>query len=629
MDFRILGTLEAVEGGRTVPLGPPQQRAVLALLLLYPDTVVSTERLVDALWEERPPASAPKIVQNYVWQLRKALGEHLIATRGAAYVLHLEPGQTDAGRFEDLLESGRRALADDDPAAALHVLQQALALWRGPPLDDLPALQTLQPEIAKLEELRLAAVEERFEAALLLGRHEDVIPEARASVAANPLRERLRGQLMLALYRAGRQAEALQAYRDLRAALAEELGLEPSRDLQNLEAAILRRDPDLDLQGRPAGGAPRTERGRRARALMVVLGGVAAVAALITVGIVVTADSGAAEREPTATGEATNRPAVAPGPGPPTSHAPAVGANSVVALDPRSLRVVASVPVGATPGELVSAHGSLWVVNSEDTTVSRVDPAAMVTARTIAVSERPYAIAADARSVWVVSRPAVRSARLLRIDPALDAVVETRPAPGLLSYGSGGSKLAGGRGALWLVDPAAQPRAYRIDPAGRQKDREVGIGSTTHVQTAAITVTAEGVWIASAGSVSLVEPETVTVVRRGALSQTGGPSGLASDGRWLWLVSRPGFRCCPIRAIGVGTLARIDPRTGQVTATTTIPGVPVALAVGMESVWVANQAGTVFRVDPSSGRVERRTSLGRPAGGIAVAEGAVWVSAQD
>jgi DNA-binding beta-propeller fold protein YncE len=284
--------------------------------------------------------------------------------------------------------------------------------------------------------------------------------------------------------------------------------------------------------------------------------------------------------------------------------------------------------VGATPSQIAFGHGSLWVVNSEDTTVSRIDPVAGVTTRTIAVSERPYALAADARSVWVVSRPGLRRARLLRIDPTFDAVVETRDAPGILSYG-GGPELSTGAGAVWLADPAEQLRLYRIDANGRGADRETAIGHRAYCADAALEVAAHGVWSAYCGSVSLVDPATGTVVRRVAVSQTGGPTGLDSDPRSLWLLTRPGFQCCPPRTIGVGTLVRIDPRTGQVTGTTTIPGVPIALAVGMGSVWVANQAGTVFRVDPSSAQVERRVSLGRRAGGIAVAANAVWVSAQE
>jgi DNA-binding SARP family transcriptional activator len=247
MEFRILGPLEVVDQGRRLPLGAAKQRALLAVLLLHANEVVSSDRLIDGLWGDQPPETAAKVVQVYVSQLRKALGEEgRVLTRAPGYLLRTAPEELDLQRFEDRFESGRRALAAGDARLAAGTLSDALALWRGPPLADFAFEPFAQVEIARLEERRLLAAIERIDADLELGRHADLVAELEAFVAAHPLQERLRGQLMLALYRSGRQAEALQAYQDGRQVLASELGLEPSPALRRLEQAILTQDATLE-----------------------------------------------------------------------------------------------------------------------------------------------------------------------------------------------------------------------------------------------------------------------------------------------------------------------------------------------------------------------------------------------
>jgi len=217
IEFRVLGSLEVVEGDRPIALGSPQQRALLAVLLLHRGDPVSSDRLVDALWGERAPASAVKIVQGYVSNLRRVLGEGVLVTRGHAYLLHTEPGQTDLDRFESLVAEGRRALQEGDARTAAARLRDALGLWRGPPLADLVYESFAQSEIARLEESRLAVLEERIDVELALGEHARLVGELEALVREHPLRERVVGQLMLALYRSGRQADALETYRNARA----------------------------------------------------------------------------------------------------------------------------------------------------------------------------------------------------------------------------------------------------------------------------------------------------------------------------------------------------------------------------------------------------------------------------
>ena len=247
MEFRILGPLEALAGGKPLSLGGRKRRAVLALLLLHPDETVSSERMVDELWGESAPAGALKTLQVHISRLRKELPDVLV-TRGHGYGLQLEPDQLDARRFERLLDEARGELAGDRPERALALLEQGLALWRGPPLGDLAYEPFAQAEIARLEDLRLAADEQLIEAKLALGRHSELIGHLERLVEEHPYRERLRGQLMLALYRADRQADALQAYQEARRALVEELGIEPGERLRELEAAVLAQDPSLAFQ---------------------------------------------------------------------------------------------------------------------------------------------------------------------------------------------------------------------------------------------------------------------------------------------------------------------------------------------------------------------------------------------
>ena len=256
IEFRVLGSVEVVEQDGPLALGAPKQRALLAVLVMHRGEPVSTERLIDEIWGEQPPASANKIVQGYVSNLRRVLGDGWLVTRGHGYLLQAEPGQTDVGRFESLLGEGRRALVGGDPGRAAAQLGEALALWRGAPLADFAYEPFAQAEIARLEELRLVAVEERIEAALALGDHARLVGELEALVREHPLRERLRGQLMLALYRSGRQADALEVYRQTSELLRDELGLEPSPQLRELERSILNQTATVEPPPRAAPAPP-------------------------------------------------------------------------------------------------------------------------------------------------------------------------------------------------------------------------------------------------------------------------------------------------------------------------------------------------------------------------------------
>src|SRR5436190_17854219 len=302
MDFRILGHLEVSNGGDPIRLGGSKQRALLAMLLVHANESVSVDTLADELWGDDPPERAAKNIQVQISRLRRALeaeqrpdgsngAASSIITRPHSYLIRVEPGHLDLHRFKRLLEEGTEALVAEAPLVAEAKLLEALELWRGPPLADFSFDSFAQAAIARMEELHLGAIELLFTAQLELGHHADVIAPLGTLVAEHPYRERLLEQLMLSLYRSGRQADALAAYRDARHALVDELGIEPGADLRQLEAKILTQDPSLDLPAAPV-AAPRPEpeppptvgprrpagirhRGVLAFAAVVALGGIA------------------------------------------------------------------------------------------------------------------------------------------------------------------------------------------------------------------------------------------------------------------------------------------------------------------------------------------------------------------
>ena len=248
MKFCVLGPLEAYADGRSVPVGGGRQRALLALLLVHAGEVVSRDRLIEELWAGDPPPGASQSLDAYLSRMRRAFREagagDILATRAPGYMLHAE--ETDARRFEALAAEGRQALAAGEEGRAAQVLTEALALWRGAAYAEVADEPWARAEAGRLAGLRLSATEDRIEAELALGRHAALVPELELLVSREPTRERLAGQLMLALYRSGRQADALSAYRAVRRSLVEELGIEPGPELRRLEAAVLAQDPALD-----------------------------------------------------------------------------------------------------------------------------------------------------------------------------------------------------------------------------------------------------------------------------------------------------------------------------------------------------------------------------------------------
>jgi DNA-binding SARP family transcriptional activator len=288
-EFRLLGPLEAVVDGKPVHLAAAKPRALLALLLLNRNQVVSTDRLIDDLWDDNPPATATKTLQVYVSQLRKELGPDRLVTRPPGYLFRVEEGELDLERFEQLTADARRRLADGDAAGARDEFREALRLWRGP----------VETTAVRLEELRLAAYEDSMQARLESGEAAGIIPELEQLVESQPLRERPRELLMLALYRAGRQADALELFRRTRALFVDELGIEPGPGLRELEQAMLRQDSDLRL---PPPRRDQPEPPRKSRRLWIVVAAVVLVAAGVLAGVLVSTGGGNSKQPTTATG---------------------------------------------------------------------------------------------------------------------------------------------------------------------------------------------------------------------------------------------------------------------------------------------------------------------------------------
>ena len=248
MDFRVLGPLEVDAGDGVLPLGGPKQRAVLANLLVRANEVVPADTLIADVWGDEPPDKARNTLQTYISNLRKTLGNDRLQGRAPGYLLAIDPSELDAARFEGLLRSAKRSLAVD-PTVAVASIDDALSMWRGPALADLADQHALLAQAARLDELRLSAQETRIEALLAIGSSAAAVAELEPLLAANPLRESLSGLMMLALYREGRQAEALSVFRKAHELLVDELGVEPSPELQKLHARLLQHDPALELRG--------------------------------------------------------------------------------------------------------------------------------------------------------------------------------------------------------------------------------------------------------------------------------------------------------------------------------------------------------------------------------------------
>ena len=590
-----------------LPLGGAKQRAVLALLLLHANEVVSADRLIDELWGESPPTSAANMLQGYISHLRKALepgrarGDHeILVSRPPGYVLQIRPDQLDAERCVRLISDGRRLLEAGNGDAAAERFREALALWRGPPLADLAYESFARPDVNRLEDLRLAAVEDRIEADLTLGRQQVLVGELRELVAKYPYRERLRGELMTALYRSGRQAEALEVYREGRRILGEELGIEPGPALRELERAILLQEPRLAAPVPRQASVISGKRGRRLLlAAAVGLGG-AALAAGLTLG------------------------------GSRGAELIIVKVNSVVVIDPTTDSVVADIPVGGYPGPLSADSRFLYVANIGDATISRINPKSKAVFGTFSLSRATDLIAGDG-FLWAANGG---SPGHTPIPPG--TIVDYGLASAAAKTIRVGPSVVGDEEQTTLATDAAH---FGIWVGNKDSETVRQIDTSLGTIVATIHGVAPG-GLAAVGNASVGDTVWASDPSRNLIARIDGNSGRIT--RWIPVPGEPTRLAADETAVWVVTRAsravwRIDATTNRRVAKIALPITPKRVVLGAGSVWVSgyrwsdhirsSRGGMVIRIDPATNDIAARISLGDVAtDGILVSHGLVWVA---
>ena len=580
MQFRILGPLEVEAHGEPRALGGAKQRAVLAVLLLHANRVVSRDRLIDAVWGEHVPETANSALQGYVSALRKMLGADLILTRAPGYVLETAPASVDLGRFESLVAEGSAAFAAGEASPASELLREALDLWRGEPLADLDSVEFVQIERPRLEELRLSAVGERVDADLALGRHAELVPELHALVAGHPLRERLRAQLMLALYRSGRQAEALDVYQQGRRLLAQELGLEPGEGLKRLEHSILEQDPALGAPARAAPQSPRARKRPRRRALsgalaIAVLAGIAGLAVALT--------EGGAKALP-------------------------VRADSIAVIDTRTNRLVKDVPIDGRPVAIAANAKGVYVADREGI-VWRIDPVTRRVVGRIGVRGHLHDLALGFGSVWLADGT---DGTVTRIDDRLtgsqDQEIPIPPsgdAPAFWITAAGG--------AVWVTHGAS---VVKIDPARNRVIKTIRIPSPAGLASGL-----GAVWVATGQRLDRVTPTLRPVKNRYSLPGPVEAPTVGLHHAWAIVYHRDG------EVWGFGR--RLTPKGPAEIVTTSVGRYPLDLAVSDDAVWTVDTQGLVSRIDPTEQRVVRTIQTAPTIrSSLAVADGDLWVAVQ-
>jgi len=596
IQIRLLGLVEVSLDGRPVALGGSKQRALLALLALNVNAPVSTDQLIEGLWDEFAPPSAVKMVQLYVSQVRRLLdgGDGVIVTRGRGYELRLPADAVDAVRFERLVAE---ASGTDERASALA--GEALALWRGRPLDDIADQPFAGAEIRRLDEQWLRAREIAIDGALAAGDHRKVLSELDELVAAHPLREGIHAQRMLALYRSGRQADALEAYRHVRDVLVREAGVEPGPELRTLHAAILDQDPSLDLPASRSALAPLASASARGRRAIALAAGLLVAAALVAV-VVVAGDS---------------------------DSPPAVPANAVAIIDPAKDAVAGSIALDEGPGPIAAGARGLMVLNLNSQSLVHIDAAGRRIVARAGVGGSPGTLAVTADDLWVtkhcgeggsgsVFRYVMGSDGAVNITDAEEiSLAGIAGASGPIPHQTGpGCGIAANARSVWVAT-SVPPGLARIDVDPSRVARVARTASLRFVPEA-IALGAGSVWIPDRerNAVVRIDPESLARVR---LVEAGDdPVAVASGLGAVWVAN-----------YGDGSVSRVDPRTNGVTKAISVGANPVALAVGNDSVWVANSGdGSVSRIDPRTNGVTATVAVGHRPQGIAIAGGAVWVT---
>jgi DNA-binding SARP family transcriptional activator len=587
--FLILGPFEVHLDGDPLSLGGRQQRALLAALTLRANELVSSERLIDELWPEEPPDTADHLVHVYVSRLRKALGDEgrpILVTRPPGYQLVLERGQVDLDRFEDHVAAARSATEGGRFAEASARLREALALWRGPALADVASESFARADAERLNELRVAATEDLMGSELAVGR-DDLVPELKSLVAQHPLRERLRGFLMVALYREGRQAEALDAYERTRAVLAEELGIDPSHELQELHRRVLAQDPTLraatptlvrseDLDELAQADVPVTPAVSVRRRFGLVLAGLIVALTLVAIGLV-TLDHrptppGAAGSTVALLGDATDAPA---------PQIPVDGSASAIAADGTVLWVAdgnagtvtrihtdtrtSELPVSSVvdPIAITAGGGRAWVLDPYAGGIKALDASGQIDTGFHWHSPAPVDAVFAHGSLWVVD---ATCECVYQADGSTGKRERTITSP---FAGAGPVRIDAGPGAIWVLNGIGRS-LVRISPWNA---RPVGAPISLAYQPVDLAVSKDTMWVSMEAD-DLVEKLSLSGISEGDIQVPGGPSTIVADASGAWVLTSRGGQV--IRLVGQdGSRVRlVEP--------------PTALAIGDGGAWVAS-----------------------------------------
>jgi peptide/nickel transport system substrate-binding protein len=607
MEISVLGPLRVTVDRRLIPL-PAKQQTLLAILAFQPNRPVSADRLVAALWGEDAPPTATKTLQSHVFQLRRLLApdasssEHgpTIVTDGHGYRLEVDPSAIDAPKFERLLTQARAA-ATSNQRRAFALLNEALALWRGPGLADIGDEPLAKAETERLGELRAAAFDELIQIRLALADYLGAIPELRREVSESPFREHTWASLMVALVRSGRKAEALLAYRDAEAALRRELDVEPSHELQDLAARIRNGDVLPVAAGTAAGiDSPasrpdrtvpaETRRGRRrvewtptfrGPVSLVAILGVVLVAAIFTAGSLL----GTAPGGPTPSAQAASTLA---------GRTPLVS-DSVGRLD-MSGRLVSSVRLGAQPDAIALGAGSAWVSDTADNSVTRLDTSGSTVIQRIPVGDAPAGIAFGFGSIWVANSG---STTVSRINPTTNEVVAVIP------VGTAPAGIAVDDRWVWVTNRLDHTLS-RIDPGGGNPTA-FAIASTP----LGVATSPGSVWVADSDSNTVVQVNAQTGAVRARVNVGNGPTVIAATpgGDAIWAVNSHD-----------GTVSRINTTTAIVTAAQSVGADPTGIGVGEGAVWVAvSSTSEIVKLDPTSGQILGRYPVGASPRSLVVA----------
>jgi branched-chain amino acid transport system substrate-binding protein len=581
--FNVLGRLEVVAGDRPVPLPAGKQRALLAALLIDANRSVSSDRLIDRLWGEAPGSAAAKNLQVLVSQLRKALGEGVIETVSSGYLLQVEPQAVDAERFEQLLERGRNTLSEGRADVARQTFDQALALVRGPPYEDVSYEDFARDECDRLKELVTQAREERLEALLALDKPAEALPGLRKLAAEHPTRERTVTLLAAALARTGRRAEALELYDQTRRLLAEQVGIEPGERLRRLHAAILESEEQVLADHSLAAHPPAAVRRHPAISLAAGGGLLLVVAAVAAAALLLTRGSAAGIE--------------------------LISANSVASVDPASGRLTAQYSVGGTPTSVASDGSTIWTLNADDATISRIDQdgGSIVRSPGHAPSDLVYAN----HALWIsyADRATDGSFELgvARLDPVTlrvlaQGALPDRAPPGSYPY----VPLAVTPDAAYVI---GRDRIHRLDSETLRLTATVRSGGD------AIAAGLGSVWIARGGEELIgLDPDTLAAGRRLHIPSFGGLFQLAVGGGAVWGADNSGL-VWRIDAVSTGSAdsIRIGLSAGDV-------------AYGEGRVWATSAVdGIVARIDPQTERV-RRFAVGNAPQDVTVAGDRVLVT---